>query len=247
MSKLCVTILAGGMGKRMQSDLPKVLHLVKGTPMIVRLLQQVQLLSPNKILVVVGKFRDQIKKEIEKYIINENIVYVIQPVAMGTGHAIKCTLDEIGDDTTNIILNGDMPMLQYRTVREIYDYYLFRQSNFLITSINLDNPTGNGRIIIDDSNNFKEIIEEKDCNTEQKMITLVNCGIYIVNSDILVKYVPFINNLNSQSEYYLTDLVKIFLGASAKNKIELFTLQQLNKIEIYNINTREQLDFIEKN
>lgn len=249
MNKLYITILAGGMGKRMQSDLPKVLHKVKGTAMIVRLLHQIQLLSPDKILIVVGKYRHQIQEEIEKNILDEKIIYVDQPEPLGTGHAVKCTLNEFEDHAKiiNIILNGDMPLLKYETIKEIYDYYLTKKSIFLITSINLNNPAGNGRIIIDQLNNFKEIIEEKDCTPKQKTITLVNCGIYIIDSNILKKYIPMINNLNAQSEYYLTDLVKIYSNASINNKIELFILESSKEVEIYNVNTKEQLYFAEKN
>ncbi|XWV26854.1 putative UDP-N-acetylglucosamine pyrophosphorylase [Tupanvirus soda lake] len=245
MDKLYVTLLAGGMGKRMQSDLPKVLHKVKGEAMIVRLLKQIMDLNPIKILIVVGKFHDIIKKEIETYINDERIVYVIQDQPLGTGHAVKCTLSEFDDTVTNIILNGDVPMLQYQTIKEMYDYYLKVNSKFLITSINLDNPTGNGRIIIDDYN-FKEIVEEKDCTIDQKKITLVNCGIYICSSDILNEYIPLIKSNNAQGEYYLTDLVKIYKDATNK-VIDLFILAKEKEIEIYNVNTKEQLQFIEKN
>jgi UDP-N-acetylglucosamine diphosphorylase/glucosamine-1-phosphate N-acetyltransferase len=245
MYKLYVTILAGGMGKRMQSNLPKVLHQVKGKAMIVRLLQQVLHLKPDKILIVVGKFHQEIQDEIEKNISDPKIYYINQPNPHGTGDAVKCTLNQLIDDNiVNIILNGDMPMVQYQTIKEIYDYYLTKKSNFLITSINLSNPSGNGRIIIDESKKFKEIIEEKDCSAEQKIISLVNCGIYIISAGILKKFIPLISNSNAQSEYYLTDLVKIYTN-SYTNNIELFILEQSKEIEIYNINTREQLEFIE--
>ncbi|XWV25516.1 putative UDP-N-acetylglucosamine pyrophosphorylase [Tupanvirus deep ocean] len=246
MDKLYVTLLAGGMGKRMQSDLPKVLHKVRGEAMIVRLLKQVIVLNPIKILVVVGKFHDIIKKEIETHINDERIVYVNQEQPLGTGHAVQCTLSEFDGSVTNIILNGDVPMLQYQTIKEIYDYYVAVNSKFLITSINLDNPTGNGRIIMDDDRNFKEIVEEKDCTIEQKKITLVNCGIYICSSDILNQYIPQIKSNNAQAEYYLTDLVKIYKDATNKI-IDLFILAKEKEIEIYNVNTKEQLQFIEKN
>jgi bifunctional N-acetylglucosamine-1-phosphate-uridyltransferase/glucosamine-1-phosphate-acetyltransferase GlmU-like protein len=287
MNRLYITLLAGGIGKRMQSDLPKVLHKVKGEVMIIRLLKQVIQLNPDKILIVVGKFRDMIKNEINKYFIEHNdssygipnnigrtphralhfseknlgksesqnnletfflnnkIVYINQEHPLGTGDAVKCTLDEFnGESVINIILNGDVPLLQYQTIKEIYDYFLSQYSKFLITSINLSNPTGNGRIIIDTNHNFKEIVEEKDCLPEQKNITLVNCGIYICSSDILIKYIPLIKNNNAQSEYYLTDLVKVYKDAT-NQKIDLFVLTPEKEIEIYNINTKEQLQFIE--
>ena len=245
-NKLYITLLAGGMGKRMQSDLPKVLHQVKGEVMIVRLLNQVVQLNPDKILIVVGKFHEIIRNEINKFINDDRIIYINQEQPLGTGDAVKCTLSEFNEpNIINIILNGDVPMLQYQTIKEIYDYYLTQQSNFLITSINLTNPTGNGRIILDVDNNFKEIVEEKDCSDEQKLITLANCGIYILCSDVLTKFIPLIKNNNAQAEYYLTDLVKIYKEIMNK-KIDLLILDSEKEIEIYNVNTKEQLLYIEQ-
>lgn len=250
MEELYITILAGGMGKRMQSDLPKVLHKVKGEAMIVRLLKQVSHLSPGKILIVVGKYHTIIQEEIDKHT-NEiashsKIVYVNQPLPLGTGDAVKCTLPHITNSCVNIILNGDVPLIRYQTIEEIYAYYKKSISKFVITSINLANPTGNGRIIQDANGTFKEIVEEKDCTAEQKLVKLVNCGIYICSGEIIQEYIPKISSTNAQSEYYLTDLVKIYLNASDDNaKVNLFILPPEKEIEIYNVNTKEQLQFVD--
>lgn len=242
MNKLYVTILAGGLGKRMQSELPKVLHSVKGEAMIVRLLKQVIVLNPTKILIVVGKFGTIIKEEIEKHIGLDIIEYVNQPDPRGTGDAVKCTLEYLPNETVdNIILNGDVPLLRSQTIKEIYQHFLSQQSKLLITSINLKNPQGNGRIIVN-NDIFEAIVEEKDCNANQKMITLVNCGIYVCSSDTLKKYIPAIKPNNAQNEYYITDLVIL---AKKENKIDLFTLESHKEIEIFNINTKQQLEFAE--
>lgn len=243
---LYVTILAGGLGKRMQSNLPKVLHKVKGEAMIVRLIKQILFLDPSKILIVVGKYREIIQTEIEKQINDSRIHYVNQENALGTGDAVKCTLSHFDkNNITNIILNGDVPMLKYQTISEIYQSYLIQKSKFLITSINLSNPTGNGRIIMDNNNSFSEIIEEKDCTETQKQITLVNCGIYVCDSDVLTILIPKITNHNAQNEYYLTDLVKLF-KEQAYGNVQLFILSKEQEIEIYNVNTKEQLQYIEQ-
>lgn len=243
MNKLYITILAGGMGKRMQSDLPKVLHKVKGEAMIVRLLKQIIQLNPTKIIIVVGKAHELIRKEIASCIANNRIIYVIQPEPLGTGDAIKCMLGELDDNVDNIILNGDSPMLKYETVNDVYQYYHKKSSSFVISCINIDNPTGNGRIILE-NDEIKEIVEEKDCSPDQKNITLVNCGIYICNAAILSKYIPTISNNNAQSEYYLTDLVKNCIDAD--QKINVYILPSDKQKEIYNINTKAQLEYIEQ-
>lgn len=233
-------ILAGGMGKRMGGELPKVLHKVKGEAMVVRLIKQALKLEPKKILVVIGKYYLMIKSEIEKEIKDDRIAYVIQEQPLGTGHAVKCTLDELGNNDNIIIINGDVPMISYDTIKCIYNRYLEENVELLITSIELDRPSGSGRIIKEDGY-FKEIIEEKDCTDEQKKIKQVNCGIYVCQSEVLKKCVPKIECNNVQKEYYLTDLVKLYNG-----RIGLHLLNKEKEIEIYNINTREQLDFINK-
>lgn len=246
MDKLYITVLAGGMGKRMQSDTPKVLHLVKGKVMIVRLIKEIIKMDPVQILIVVGKFRDEIKNEIEKTINDNRITYVDQVNPLGTGDAVKSTLSyfNVSGKIHNIILNGDVPMIEYITIKEIYDHYLKNNSKLLITSIHLKNPSGNGRIIIDKSNCFKEIIEEKDCAPEQRLLTLVNCGIYVCDSEVLTYCIPKITNNNASGEYYLTDIVKIY-SEMLGQKIDLFILAPEKEMEIFNINTKEQLHYLE--
>ena len=245
MNGLYVTILAGGVGKRMNSEIPKVLHLVKGESMIVRLIRQVLLLNPDKIIVVVGKFYVMIREEIEKHV-EYPITYAIQENPLGTGDAVKSTLHLFNhsDEITNIILNGDVPMLQFQTILQIYKHYLERDSKFQITTIELDNPTGNGRIKINKNGIFEEIKEEKDCSAEEKLIKIVNCGIYICDSSILLKYIPLIESNNAQNEFYLTDLVKIYIQQSQQT-IHQYRLENEKEKEIYNVNTKEQLNFLQ--
>ncbi|AEQ33208.1 UDP-N-acetylglucosamine pyrophosphorylase [Acanthamoeba polyphaga mimivirus] len=246
MNKLYITILAGGLGKRMQSNLPKVLHQVKGQAMIVRLIYQIIKLNPEKILIVVGKYRDIIQQEIEKNIIDSRIFYVDQLIPNGTGDAVKCTLPYFeNNNIDNIILNGDVPMIQYTTIKDIYNCYSVNSKKLLITSINLSDPTNNGRIIVNDNGEFNGIIEEKDCNDQQKTISLVNCGIYVCNSGVLLNCIPKIDNNNIQHEYYLTDLVKIY-RQFYETTIDLYVLPQDKEIEIYNVNTKQQLEYIEQ-
>jgi UDP-N-acetylglucosamine diphosphorylase/glucosamine-1-phosphate N-acetyltransferase len=243
MNKLCVTILAGGVGKRMQSTLPKVLHCVNGSPMIVRIIKQVLCLEPAKIIIVVGKSKDLIKAEIEKYINDIRIEYADQTQPLGTAHAVASTINLLDDNDTNIILNGDTPLLQWETINSIYKYYLESQTELLITSIKLDNPTGNGRIVV--KNNTFEIIEEKDCTDIQREIKMVNCGIYIMQSDMLKKYVMMISNDNAQNEYYLTDIVSIY-NKYASKPISLFVLDPDKRGEVFNVNSKNELAIAEQ-
>lgn len=242
MNKFYVTLLAGGIGKRMNSCVPKVLHLVNGKPMIVKLIKKVIKLNPHKIIIVVGKYHSQIKEEIDLYVPENNLItYVIQEKPLGTADAVKSTLHIFNEYEiiTNLILNGDIPLIHSSTLKEIYHHYLNINSKIMVTAINLDNPFGNGRIIFKD-NIFEQIIEEKDCCEEEKKVTLVNCGIYLCNSNILRKFIPKIKNNNAQNEYYLPDLIKIYKNETNKN-IDLYVLSKEKQMEIFNINTPEQL------
>jgi len=241
---LVITILAGGAGKRMMSNLPKVLHKVGSLPMIVHLLNTSLELKPNRINIVVSKNFQIIKNEIEQYIDNNIISYIIQKNPLGTGDAVKTTLPFINKskETLNLILNGDCPLLKKTTLESIINNYININSELQITCINIDNPFGNGRII-KNQNKVIEIVEEKDATPEQRNITLVNCGIYITNNYMLNKLIPMIQSNNIQSEFYLTDIVSLYNKEYPKY-VDFYELEKSQFIEIYNINTQEQLSYI---
>lgn len=248
MDNLIVTIMAGGLGKRMQSQIPKVLHEVAGLPMLVRLLNQVNNLKPNKIIIVVGIYKEIITQTLSKYIDISNIIFANQDTPLGTGHAVLCTLHYLDidkdKDKINLILNGDNPMLSKETLQFIYDEYVKNNKKLQITAINLDNPTGNGRII-QNNNIFEKIVEEKDCSPEQRNIQLVNCGIYLADINMLNVYIPKIKNNNAQHEYYLTDIVELYKNGEHK-PVGLCILDKDRSLEIINVNTKEQLDQLNK-
>jgi len=230
----------------MKSDVPKVLHKVNNVPMIVRIILEAKKLNPEKIIIVVGEYLKIIKAEINNYDVG-NIEFALQEVPLGTGDAIKSTLYFFKDDMNinNIILNGDTPLLKYETIQYLYDNFIDNKNKLQITCIKLDNPHGNGRIVLNSKNEFQKIVEEKDCNEEERNIKLVNVGIYIASSEILLKYIPKIKNKNAQKEFYLTDIVELYKYGE-KDLVGLCKLNE-NKIdEIYNVNTKEQLDFINK-
>ena len=241
--KLNIIILAGGIGKRMQNtELPKVLHIVDGLPMIVRLLYAVQNINHRKIIVIVGRFKDIIETTNNKYI-DIDIEYVIQPLPLGTGHAILCALTALDDNTINLIINGDNPMISCQTLRSVLYNFKNNDSPLQITAINTTNPCGSGRII-SNNNTFRKIIEEKDCDDTQRTITLVNCGIYVASIAILKTYIPQIENDNLQNEYYLTDIVEI--AKSNSINVGLLIIDSNKSLEVININTSEQLDNLNK-
>ena len=247
---LIVVIMAGGLGKRMDSDLPKVLHKIGNLPMIVHLLMEIKVLEKthkiNKILIVVGKYREIIQKTIELYLDSNRITFIDQPTALGTGNAIQCCIEEINQYKTHnaLILSGDVPLL---SAELMYNMVKNVSVARLMTAI-FDEPHGYGRIVetkTQENTTFEKIVEEKDCNSEEKKIKKINCGIYTFDCEILCKYLPHLKNNNSQKEYYLTDILEIIKN-NEKVNIETYNIEKENHHETIGVNTKAQLDALEK-
>lgn len=248
MSKeVVVIIMAGGLGKRMNSTLPKVLHPINNKPMLCHVLEKANSLpcKVKKIMIVLGKYKDVIKESIEKNFDDSmlsNIVYVDQPEAKGTGHAIQCCIPELllHPYADVLILSGDVPLLRAHTMNSML--YKFNKVRIVVT--NFVDPTGYGRIITKNGC-FEKIVEQKDCDVEQLKVDLVNCGIYAIKSQLLCKYLPYLTNDNAQKEYYLTDIIEI-IKREEKIDIDLFMIEKANQYEIMGVNTSEQLIELEK-
>jgi UDP-N-acetylglucosamine diphosphorylase/glucosamine-1-phosphate N-acetyltransferase len=244
---LVVIIMAGGLGTRMESNLPKVIHKLAGIPMINHILRNLQNLSTTinlkQILIVVGKYRNQIQEAIENNLImsNINITYVNQPEALGTGHAIQCCISELTKypDSNTLILSGDVPMFSTDSMFHLVNN--LDKARIIITTN--EDPTGYGRIIIKDGK-FQRIVEHNDCTPEQLNILKVNCGIYAFNTEILCRWLPFINNNNKKHEYYLTDIVEI-IKREENIDIELYDLPAEKMVEVIGVNTVAQLNELE--
>ena len=243
-------ILAGGLGKRMNSDIPKVLHKVNGAPMICKVIHEALKLNTKEIMIVVGRYKELIKNTIDKFLNkadSKKIVYITQKdqeidgkiKTMGTGDAINCCVSHLKDIRVDgneniVILSGDVPLIKHSTIES-----LLKEKNTLLTTF-LSNPFGCGRIFLDDNGQIEKIVEEKDCNDEQRKCKQVNCGIYNLNIDSVIKYVPLITNNNKSQEYYLTDVVEIMRKHSIPIDPVLLPLQ--NSAEILNVNTPKDLE-----
>lgn len=237
LEKDIVVILCGGNGKRMNSDLPKVLHKIRGKPMIIHLIEKSLQLNPEKIIIVVNnKNRQKIIDEIFNYnYMTYHMYFVLQNEPKGTGHAIKCCSKVLLNylNRNVIILNGDVPLLKIETMRNLLE----KKNSILVC--NLKNPQGYGRIICDTNNKFFQIVEDKDCNEEEKKINTINAGVYNFECRMILKYIDIIDDNNNQKEYYITDLPKLILK---EKEIDLVFVK--NEIEIMGVNTKEQLDYL---
>ena len=234
-NELVVVIMAGGEGKRMNSTLPKVLHYYQGIPMLVRIIQTIKLLNPYKIIVITGKHQKIIQETVSLYAIHD-IAYVNQPEPLGTGDAIKSALPYIRDTDNVMILNGDTPIIKENILRNLMAY----REPLTIIAGTMENPTGYGRMICNESQNLLYIVEEKDCNEDERKVKIVNSGIYYVDGELLLNYIPKITNNNVQKEYYLTDIVKIIKSETDIN-IKVYVVSEEDNRYIKGVNTQEEL------
>ena len=243
-NELNIIIMAGGLGKRMNSSIPKILHKILNKPMIVHVIKESNKLNPKKIMIVVGKYREIIEKTIKEYLDMNTfpIEYIYQPEALGTGHAIQCCIESLKKNINSktLILSGDVPLLKYNTMNSI----ITNVNKVKITTTEFENSTGYGRII-EKNSLFEKIVEEKDCTLEEKKIKKINCGIYVFDTEILCKYLPYLTNNNAQKEYYLTDIIEI-IKTNEDINIDLYNISKENHYQIMGINTKEQLIELER-
>lgn len=239
--------MGGGLGKRMNSELPKVLHKVYSTnkeeyPMLVHVIKKAEELNPEKIFIIVGKYHLVIDEQVKKYaeigvIKSYSIIeYVIQETPLGTGHAIHCTIPKLDKwiDHQAIILSGDVPLITLQTLQNL----ISDTNKILITE--LDNPKSCGRIIFNNDNLIQQIIEEKDANYNEQLIKFVNCGIYQIKVKDLINLIPKIQANNKANEYYLTDIIQLMV----ENNIPIgyYNLPKELQYTISNINTKIDID-----
>jgi len=201
---LNIVILAAGQGKRMQSNLPKVLHPIAGRPMLTHVLDSARALGAQRIAIVVGHGAEQVK---QAYATQEDLQFALQQPQLGTGHAVLQAvplLKESHADDVTIILYGDVPLVQPDTLRALLNA---RANGMAILTEILSDATGYGRIVRDVKGNVCAIVEHKDATPEQRAIQEVNTGIMAVPTRQLKSWLAKLTNNNAQGEYYLTDIV----------------------------------------
>lgn len=225
-------ILAAGKGTRMESDLPKVLHKVAGKEMVLHVIDAMKNAGIKDIYVIVGY-----KSELVTKILPSDVKVVMQKEQLGTGHAVsmaKKYLDKKEGNT--IIVSGDTPLISYATIKKAMKF----KADGTVLTMELDDPKSYGRIV-KSKDGIKKIIEFKDANEFEKSIKEVNTGIYVFNNKELFKYINKISNKNNQNEYYLTDIVELFI----KNKLSVKTLD-INPSEALGVNNKEDLMEVER-
>lgn len=202
-----VIILAAGKGTRMKSDKAKVLHELHGRSMISFVVETAQKVSGDHVIVVVGHQREQVESEVLK---TANTRFCFQAEQKGTGHAVMCALPEIPEHVSSvIILCGDVPLIKPETIYNLIRGHEKEGASVTVLAVNVDNPTGYGRIILGPDGLVTKIVEQADANEVEKNITLINAGIYCIDTDFLKDALHRIRADNAQGELYLTDIIEI--------------------------------------
>ncbi len=208
---LAIAILAAGKGTRMKSDLPKVLHHLAGKSLIERVLSSTQGLNSTRRLIVVGHQAKRVKGALKNY---QDLDFVLQQPQNGTGHAIQQLIPKLkGFKGELLVLNGDVPLLKERTLSSLLKFHKESDASVTFLSASLDSPTGYGRVFTNQSGLVQEIIEERDCNNEQRKNKLINAGIYCFNWLQLLDILNSLSSQNSQKEIYLTDTISLLKKA----------------------------------
>ncbi|MBZ0265780.1 NTP transferase domain-containing protein [bacterium] len=210
---LAAIILAAGKGKRMKSDLPKVLHKVGENPMVVHVIHQARLAGADKIVVVLGHKRELVIPVVEA----EGAEFAIQDEQLGTGHAVDITEAQLKSFQGDIIvLSGDVPLLTPETIKNVYAYHAKQDATATVITAIAHDPTGYGRVLRDDSGAVRAIREHKDCSEEELKVNEINSGIYVFKAKPLFKELKNIDNKNSQDEYYLPDVLVNYIRNGVK-------------------------------
>jgi bifunctional UDP-N-acetylglucosamine pyrophosphorylase / glucosamine-1-phosphate N-acetyltransferase len=233
-TRLHFVILAAGKGTRMKSELPKVLHAVGGEPMIVRILRTANHFQPESSTVVVGHMAAKVRAVVGGF---SGVDTVVQEPQLGTGHALLQARPPLqGKSGTVVLLYGDVPMLSQASIASLLAHHQATGAAATVLTAHLANPTGLGRIVRQDGR-FTRIVEERDASPAQKAITEFNSGIYAFALDGLFEALARIGTANDQGEYYLTDLLGIFLGDG--RRVETFTIDDAD--ELRGVNSRAEL------
>ena len=234
-----VILLAAGVGTRMKSAMPKVLHPLAGKPLFLHALGTARRLKPSKIAVIIGRGADAVRQACPC----SDVTWVVQEQQLGTGHAVLCAKEDFQAFPGELlILSGDVPLISEYTLRTMVEHHRGQGAALTILTASLDIPTGYGRILRDARRQITGIVEEQDATEDQRGCREVNAGVYVVSPQFLFAALAVVHNHNRQGEYYLPDIVAV--GLKQSNKVS--TVKIDDPREIVGVNTREELASMEK-
>jgi UDP-N-acetylglucosamine diphosphorylase/glucosamine-1-phosphate N-acetyltransferase len=205
-SRIAVIILAAGLGKRMQSSRAKVLHEVHGKAMVLHVVETAWKVA-GTVVVVVGNQAEEVRRVISR---SAEAVYALQERQLGTGHAVLCALPQIAEDCDPVvILCGDVPLVRPSTLTHLISDHRAHRRDVTLLGVELERPSGYGRVLLDASGRLCGIVEEADADEAQRSIRTINSGIYCVSRHFLADALPRVDRRNAQGEFYLTDIIRL--------------------------------------
>ena len=232
---LSVAILAAGKGTRMKSSIPKVLHKISGKSLLQRVINSCVNLNPDQIFVITGHKSEEVKDSISK---NKKIQFVIQDPQSGTGHAVQVLCREVKKNEGKLlVLNGDVPLIKPETLNKLLNFHDSKNADVSLLTTKKKNPHGYGRVFLK-GESIDRIVEERDCNNEERLNLLINAGVYCFNWEKLSKIISSLQSNNKQKEIYLTDTLSLL-----ENSLSL-EIEDNNELE--GINNRIQLSKCEE-
>jgi bifunctional UDP-N-acetylglucosamine pyrophosphorylase/glucosamine-1-phosphate N-acetyltransferase len=233
--QLSVVILAAGQGKRMNSDLPKVLQPLAGRPLLHHVIGTARDLRPTNIYVVYGHGGAQVQAALGA----ENVEWILQADQLGTGHAVMQAMCVIPDDHTVLVLYGDVPMIRTATLTKLVA--AAAEGALSLLSVHLDDPAGYGRIVHNAAGQVRAIVEQKDASPEQLRIREVNSGLMAAPAGRLREWLLALGRDNAQREYYLTDVV----AGAVQSGDRVVAVRCVNAAEVMGVNDKLQLAQVE--
>lgn len=232
---LNVVILAAGMGKRMNSRLPKVLHRLAGKPLLGHVIDAAHTLRPTTICIVCGHGGDAVPRAFQ----HSGVGFALQEPQLGTGHAVQQALPQLNDAAPTLVLYGDVPLVRAETLAALISQ---SGSQAGVLTVDLDDPTGYGRMLRDEKGAICGIVEEKDATPEQRKIREVNTGIMLLPAGKLAGWLASLRNDNAQGEYYLTDVVRLAIA----DGVAVIGVRVTDPWETLGVNNKSQLAQLER-
>jgi len=230
-----ILVLAAGLGKRMRSRLPKVLHPLAGRPLLAHVLDTARELAPRKIIVVHGHGAEQVRDAFTQ----DKIEWVLQPEQLGTAHAVMQAMPRVEPQADVLLLYGDVPLMRAATLKRLVEA---AGEGLAFLTADVENAGAYGRIVRDASGRVTRIVETRDASSAERAIREINAGFYALSARRLSGWLKKIDNRNAQKEYYLTDLVGLAVGEG----VPVVAIKTDDPWEAAGVNSKRELAELER-